>query len=67
MGKEQKIYLALGILSGRIAASYLDSDEYELLGYDTYKFSYYGRPDELDIKQKAENIIYDTIIGEDVK
>ncbi len=67
MEKEQKIYLALGILSGRIDASYLDSDEYKLLGYDTYKFSYYGRPDEFDIKQKAENIIYDAIIGEEVK
>ena len=30
-----------------------NDDKLAALGYDIYKFSYYGRPDEYDVREKA--------------
>ena len=57
MEETKKVRLALGILSGRIKR--LDQFQYLTLGYDTYKFSSFGQPDSDEIKQEAENIIYE--------
>ena len=59
--KERKIRLALSIISGRNDTNNLDSEEYEILGYDTHKFAYYGTPTRDDILEQAENIIYETL------
>lgn len=60
MNKE-RLRLALGILSGRVDWTLLSNEDYEKLGYDTYKFSYYGKPEEYYLKLKAEEIIMDAI------
>jgi hypothetical protein len=59
--EKDKLALALSILSGRVVEP--DHDEYELLGYNTYLFSYYGRPDIYLVKEKAEEIILEMILG----
>lgn len=57
---EDKIKLALGILSGRIQS--LSTLDYETLGYDTYKFNAFGKPDSFEIKLESENIITEALL-----
>ena len=52
--------LALGILSGRIKD--IDIDQYATLGYDAYKFSAFGKPDENELRSRAEDIVFDAIM-----
>ena len=65
MVDKDKIALALSIISGR--KTELDHDEYGLLGYDSYKFGYYGKPSVDDLKREAESILYECLKNGDVK
>ena len=56
----KKLKLCLSIISGR--NSYFDSDEFDILGYDVYKFGYYGEPSIDEMKSKAEDIIIEMIL-----
>lgn len=58
---EGRLRLALSILSGRKIE--LSSDDYTDLGYDVYKFGYYGTPTLAEVKEKAEDIVFDAIAG----
>lgn len=53
----RKLRLALGILSGRLNdVSNLDCADIYELGYD-----YYGNPSLQDLKERAEEIIYNAL------
>ena len=56
----RRLRLALGIISGRIKS--LSADDFNDLGYDSYKFGHYGKPDEDELKQRAEDILIDAIL-----
>lgn len=56
----EDLRLALGILSGRIKD--IDVHQYGMLGYDTYKFSAFGKPDENELRSRAEDIVFDAIM-----
>ena len=56
----RKLKLCLSIISGR--NSYFDDDDFNTLGYDVYKFGYYGKPSHDEIKSKAEDIIIEMIL-----
>lgn len=58
----QKIKLALGIISGRITNNNLDDENYYNLGYEPHNFSYYGPPDNNELLNKAEDIILENLI-----
>lgn len=57
----KKARLALAILSGRRNLAQFGPDEFEALGYDTYKFSAYGVPDADDLMEKAETILFELL------
>lgn len=59
---KEKIRLALAILSGRVMAINISNKELGTLGYDHHRFSYYGSPTDLEIKQEAENIIFNALM-----
>lgn len=65
MKKRELARLALRIISGRYNGEYLDNETYLALGYDPYRFSYYGRPDDSELKEKAEDILLDLICPPD--
>ena len=58
---ERKLRLALSIISGRLTSSDF-YDEWELMGYDSYKFSAYGEPSMDDVKEWAEGYIAECIL-----
>ena len=58
----RKLKLCLSIISGR--KSYFDNDDFNILGYDVYKFGYYGEPSIDEIKSDAEDIIIEMILKE---
>lgn len=60
---KQKLRLALGIVSGRISTENLDYQHYDLLGYDSYKFGYYGKPPRSEVLEKCEDIICAAILS----
>lgn len=51
-----KIRLALAVISGR--KTEFSPGDYATLGYDTYKFSYYGAPALDEVRKNAEDIVY---------
>lgn len=53
---KRKLRLALAIISGRRSSSDF-VDEWELMGYDPYKFSTYGTPSTDEAKQWAEDCV----------
>lgn len=57
--ERRRAILALGIISGRVVD--LDLDDYNEIGFDSYKFGYYGKPTFEEIKRKAEGIILDLL------
>lgn len=59
--KREKIRVAIGIISGKYNKENLDQDVWDLLGYDTYRFSYYGSPSDKELKEKAGEILLDAI------
>ena len=59
----KKVSLALSIISGRASIKFLDSEEWDLLGCDFYRFHGMGLPDEDNVKVKAEEIILDAIFA----
>lgn len=59
---EGRLRLALAIISGR--KTELSSDDYSDLGYDVYKFGYYGTPTLAEVKEKAEDIVFDAIVAQ---
>ncbi len=64
--EKKQLRLALGIISGRkdisILMKYRD-EEVLLLGYDPTKMGYYGRPTEDDVRQRAEELVYEHLVG----
>lgn len=58
---EAQLRLALSIISGRKQRTGMDDSDWNLLGYDVYKFGYYGTPNNDDIKERAEDIIFDAL------
>lgn len=58
---KKQLRLALAIVSGRYEAP-VHTDQWDLMGYDPYKFSYYGKPSRDELKQKAEEIIATSIL-----
>ncbi len=42
----------------------MDNDDYVILGYDPWKFSTFGSPDESEIKGKAIEILTDALCGD---
>ena len=56
-----KIRLALAIISGRINEDNIQVDEIDLLGYDIYKIGAFGKLKTEQLKEKAEDIIFDAI------
>ena len=63
--EEEKLRLALSILSGRVTD--LDIDDYGLLGWDTYNFGYYGKPNIDEIKEKCEDVLFTEIFNINLK
>lgn len=59
--KRRTARLALQILSGRQNPFNLDMDDFALLGYDTFKFGAFGRPEASEIKERAVEILLDLI------
>ncbi len=57
---EGRLRLAIAIVSGRKTS--FDSEDYINLGYDPYRFGYYGTPSPDDVKEKAESILYNAIM-----
>lgn len=57
---EGRLRLAIAIVSGRKTS--FDSEDYLDLGYDPYRFGYYGTPSLDDVKEKAESILYNAIM-----
>jgi hypothetical protein len=55
-----KLRFALGILSGRIEVG--DNFDWDRLGYDPYRFGAFGTPSASDVREKAEDIVYDAIV-----
>ncbi len=65
--KKEKLRLALAIISGRQRHKTLDSHQQSLMGYyDPYKFTTYGKPSEYALKRRAEEIIFNVILGREV-
>ena len=58
---EIKLRLSLKIISGRKKYEDLDYNHFEILGWDSYKFGYSGKPSENEVKERAEDIVYDAI------
>ena len=46
-----------------IATGTIHDSDYNELGYDPYKFSYYGKPSDSDVKEKCARILSDAIIA----
>jgi len=59
---ETKIRIALGIISGRNKIENLTVFDLDELGYDSCKFSSFGRPDADEIQLQAEQIIYRALV-----
>jgi hypothetical protein len=64
MTEEEKnqLRLALAIFSGRTEPSELHDSELSLLGYDIYKFQYYGTPKPHEIRGMCEDIVFEMIV-----
>lgn len=56
-----KIRLALAIISGRINEDNIQLDEIDLLGYDVYKIAAFGKLRTEQLKEKAEDIIFNAM------
>lgn len=56
-----KVRLALLILADRISTASFGWQEWDLLGYDSYKFRGLGYPSDGDLKEKAVEIVLDAI------
>lgn len=54
--------LALGVISHRLLVSSLSNEDFELLGYDTYKFAYYGTPKADEVRGMCEDIVFNLIV-----
>lgn len=53
--------LALSVMSGRVTVEDISSDQFSLLGYDVYKFRYYGSPSMQEIQTMCEDIVFNTL------
>lgn len=60
MTEEEKLLLklALSVISGRNLVSDLSDADFSLLGYDVYKFAYYGKPKMNEIRVMCEDILF---------
>jgi hypothetical protein len=64
MTDEYQVKLAQDILDEMVGAAGLTDDQLATLGWDVYKFGYYGRPTADENKEKAKDIVkrhYDEI------
>lgn len=63
MNRTLRLRLALGVLSGRLSAKGgLPMEDWYTLGYDTEKFSYYGKPSDNDLRLTCEGILFDALV-----
>ena len=53
---KNKIRLALAVISGRKTG--FSTDDYKTLGYDVFKFGYYGQPTLDEVRENAEAAVY---------
>jgi len=56
-----KLRLVLSIVSQRRKFDDLTVRDFELLGYDTYKFGAYGKPDRDEVLSQCEGFLFDCI------
>jgi len=56
-----KVRLALLIMIERAPTSSFGWEEWDMLGFDPYKFSYCGSPSKGELKEKAVEILLDAI------
>lgn len=53
----ERLQLARDILAEVIGANELTTSQFELLGWDSYRFRYYGRPTAKEARRRARAII----------
>jgi len=59
--EEKRLRLALSIFSGRLQVEQMVTEDFELLGYNSYVFGYFGTPSNDAMKQHCEEIIFSAI------
>lgn len=59
--KKKLLKLCFGIISGRITKDKMQEDDFLDMGFDTYKFNYYGNPSDKELKYKAEDLIIEIL------
>jgi hypothetical protein len=60
---QHKVMIALSVISGRFNKDNISTEDATELGYDTYKFGYYGSPSNDEYREKAESIILGALSG----
>lgn len=52
----------IGIAMRIIATGVISDSDYDDLGYNSWNFSYYGKPSDFDVKSKCGRLVADSII-----
>lgn len=60
---DQKVSLAMRVLCSQDLLNNLDTKHFNDLGYDPYKFSYYGIPQDEEIRTRCNEIVFNYIEG----
>ena len=60
---EERLLIALRVLSGRANPDDFSDEDWDIFGFDPYKFPAFGSPDEDDVKRQAESIIAEAILS----
>jgi hypothetical protein len=58
---DKKVSQAIRILCSTDLLHQLDGRDYDILGYDPYKFGYYGKPNDEEIKARCNEIVFNYI------
>ena len=62
--KSKELRMALKIISGRQDISrFVEYGDLELFGWDVTKFSYYSKPTDDLVKERAEEILLEYLVG----
>lgn len=62
--EKKRLRVALDVLAYGTPQN-VRNEDLEDLGWDSYKFGYYGKPDFREIKERCSEIIFDCITKED--
>ena len=62
--EKKRLRVALDVLAYGTTNN-VRNEDLEDLGWDSYKFGYYGKPDFREIKKRCSEIIFDCITKED--